>query len=247
MIGSGSVCGFSLNKEYVSTTSGWSKLSLEVEFPILSWCLVWLCNTSQPSLTPEISSEIQPQKPMTDYLGHFGRSLSNSKETHYIVKTVSGWKRVAGTWPCHRLDRTQKIPKANPRRFFCRLIGICMYEYLPYPFTFQQQQNRRTGCPGPNPHGMLRLPCLACCTKIKSVSYLFFHLPAIWFKVIQDNVVWRSKKENPKSSKSKTSGTNYRNKSWSIRYSGRKGSKRSLWNLGSKLFPIKKAKQLSSV
>ena len=51
-------------------------------FPILSWSF-WLA-TSQPSLTPR-SSEIPQQKPMTDYLGHFGRSLLNSKEPHWSL------------------------------------------------------------------------------------------------------------------------------------------------------------------
>ena len=48
-------------------TSGCAKLSPEVEFPVLSWCLGWLFDTSLPSPTPEISSEIQQQKPMTDW------------------------------------------------------------------------------------------------------------------------------------------------------------------------------------
>ena len=45
---------------------------------------VWLA-TSQPSITPKRSSKIPQQKPMTDYLGHFGRSLLNSKEPHWSL------------------------------------------------------------------------------------------------------------------------------------------------------------------
>jgi hypothetical protein len=42
------------------------------------------------AFTPERSSEIPQQKPMTDYLGHFGRSLLNSKEPHWsLVKADS--------------------------------------------------------------------------------------------------------------------------------------------------------------
>ena len=87
------------------TTFGSAQLSLEVEnavfvgvSPKIDVCFLmflelllfhvlpysvrkfWLA-TSQPS-TPETSSEIRQQKPMTDYLGHFGRRLFTSKQPH---------------------------------------------------------------------------------------------------------------------------------------------------------------------
>jgi hypothetical protein len=67
---------------------------------------IWLA-TSQPSITPKRSSKIPQQKPMTDYLGHFGRSLLNSKEP-LSERKIMHPQNVAETWLLHRLDGTQK-------------------------------------------------------------------------------------------------------------------------------------------
>ena len=110
-------------------------------FPILSWSF-WVA-TSQPSLTPERSSEIPQQKPMTDYLGHFGRSLLNSKEPHWsLVKADSKWKR-NHTSPerCRDLafPSLRFNTKANPGRFFCRFIGICPVHLICQASELQDQ------------------------------------------------------------------------------------------------------------
>jgi len=118
------------------TTSGCAQLSLEVEnavfvgvspkidvcflmflefllFHVLPYSVrkVWLA-TSQPSPTPERSSEIRQQKAMTDYLGHFGR-LFTSKQPHSSKQNLSEREithpqNVAETWFFYRLDCTQK-------------------------------------------------------------------------------------------------------------------------------------------
>lgn len=246
VIGSGSVCGFSLNKEYVCIYSlriiktiarSWIPYSVMMFGLAMQYLAAF---TNSRDIKWNTTTETDDWLPWTLWK----KPLKLKGDLLYSPNGL--WvKESCRDLAFPSLGLNPKDPKSKFQKgsFAVWLVSACICP-IHLPFNNSKIEGRAA---------QVQIPT-ACCdcpvwhvapkSKVCHIcSFIYGEFGSKSFKIMSSE----DQKKTLKSSKSKTSGTNYRNKSWSIRYSGRKGSKRLLWNLGSKSFPIKKAKQLSSV